>query len=140
MLFVNAAFCVKSPSLFLPIRQASHTLKAPWGGGRGRGGRRGESAVTLICMHSRRPDDDLIFQITLSARSLGALMGPATTVHSAVTTFQTAGTAPMRQTAVREICAFAKVINFKVSSMCHGVVVLLPVLSFFLSSFSTALQ
>lgn len=60
----------------------------------------GEAAVTLICMHLRRPDDDLIFQITPSARSLGALMGPATTVHSDVTTFQTAGMDPMRQTAV----------------------------------------
>lgn len=98
--------CVKSPSLFLPIHQASHSLKAVGGfGGR-------EAVVTLICMHSRHPDDDLIFQITPSARSLGALMGPATTVHSDVTTFQTAGTAPMRQTAVRNQY-FCKVINFK---------------------------
>lgn len=65
----------------------------------------------LICMHSRRPDDDLIFQITPSARSLGALMGPATTVHSDVTTFQTAGTAQMKQTAVRNQC-ICKVLNF----------------------------
>lgn len=74
------------------------------------GAEEGEAAVTLICMHSRRPDDDLIFQITPSARSLGALMGPATTVRSDVTTFQTAGMDPMRQTAVRNLHLW-KVIN-----------------------------